>query len=45
MHEQYKVSKYYINLVFPKHKLGIEIHENGHTDRSETKKKKERKKQ
>ena len=33
MSEQYKVNKYFIDLVFPVHKLGIEIDENGHTDR------------
>ena len=33
MNEQYKVNKYFIDLVFPVHKLGIEIYENGHTDR------------
>ena len=31
--DQYKVTKYFIDLVFPVHKLGIEIDENGHTDR------------
>ena len=31
--DQYKVNKYFIDLVFPVHKLGIEIDENGHTDR------------
>ena len=33
MSEQYKVNKYFIDLAFPVHKLGIEIDENGHTDR------------
>ena len=37
MHEQYKVSKHYIDLLFPEHKLGIEIDENGHTERCKTK--------
>ena len=37
MHEQYKVSKYYIDLVLPEHKLGIEINENEHTERCKTK--------
>ena len=37
MHGQYKVSKYYIDLVFPEHKLGVEIDENGHTERCKTK--------
>ena len=32
--EQYRVEKYFINLFFPVHKLGIEI---GHLDRSEIK--------
>ena len=35
--EQYRVEKYFIDLSFPEHKLGIEIDENGHTDRSEIK--------
>ena len=33
---QYRVNKYFIDLVFPVHKLEIEIDENGHIDRSET---------
>ena len=33
--EQYKVIGYFINLVFPVHKLGLEVDENGHMDRSE----------
>ena len=37
MHEQDKISKYYIDLVFPEHKLGIQIDENGHTERRKTK--------
>ena len=32
IHEQDKTSKYYIDLVFPEHKLGIQIDENGHTE-------------
>ena len=32
-----------MDLVFPEHKLGIEIDENGHTDKLETKEKKEKK--
>ena len=36
MNDQYRVNKYFIDLVFPAHKLGIEIDENGHIDRSET---------
>ena len=38
--EQYRVKKYFIDLVFPVHKLGIEIDENGHIDRSEIKEQK-----
>ena len=38
--EQYKIKKYFINFYFPVHKLGIEIDENGHMSRSETKEKK-----
>ena len=33
--EQYRVEKYFIDLFFPVHKLGIEINENGYLDRSE----------
>ena len=40
---QYRVEKYFIDLFFPVHNLGIEIDENGDTDRSETKEKKEKK--
>ena len=43
MHEQYKASKYYIDLVFPEHKLGIEIDANEHTERCKPKER-ERKK-
>ena len=39
--EQYRVKKYFIDLVFPVHKLGIEIDENNHTDRCKLKKKRE----
>ena len=35
--DQYRVQKYFINLFFPVHNLGIEINENGHTYRSEIK--------
>ena len=35
-----ELKKYFINLVFPVHKLGIEIDENGHIDRSEIKEQK-----
>ena len=41
---QYTVDKYFIDLVFPVHKLGIEIDENGHTDRSDMKQRKREKK-
>ena len=30
INEQYKVNKYFIDLIFPVHKVGIEIDENGH---------------
>ena len=30
---QYKIDKYFIDFYFPEHKLGIEVDENGHTDR------------
>ena len=43
INEQYKVDKYFIDLVFPVHKLGIEIDENGHMDRSEIKEQKRNK--
>ena len=33
--DQYRIEKYFINLYFPEHKLGIEINENGNTDRPE----------
>ena len=33
--EQYRVKKYFIDLFFLVHKLGIEIDENGHLERSE----------
>ena len=35
--EQYKVLGYYIDLVFPVHKLGLEIDKIGHMNRSEVK--------
>ena len=38
--EQYKIKKYFVNFYFPVHKLGIEIDENWHMSRSETKEKK-----
>ena len=38
--EQYRVEKYFIDLFFPVHKLGKEIDENGHLDRSEIKEQK-----
>ena len=37
MNEQYRVKNYFIDLVFPEHKWGIEIDENGYIDRSEIK--------
>ena len=36
MNDQYRVNTYFIDLVFPSHKLGMEIDENGHIDGSET---------
>ena len=33
MTKQYRVKKYFIDLVFPIHRLGIKIDENNHTDR------------
>ena len=36
MNDQYRVNKYFIDLVFLVHKLGIEGDENGHMDRSKT---------
>ena len=35
INEQYRVKNYFINLVFPEHKLRIETDENGHIDRLE----------
>ena len=35
--DQYRVEKHFIDLYFSDHKLGIEIDENGHLDRSEVK--------
>ena len=37
MIDQYRIDKYFIDLYFPDHKLGIEIDENCHLDRSEVK--------
>ena len=37
INEQYKVNKYFIDLIFPVHKVGIEKDENGHMDRCEIK--------
>ena len=34
INEQYRVKNYFIGLVFPVHKLAIDIDENGHIDRS-----------
>ena len=39
INEQYNVDKYFIDIVFPVHKLGIEIDENGHIDRCQIKEK------
>ena len=39
MIDQYRVEKYFIDLLFPVHNLGIGIDENGHTDRSRIKEK------
>ena len=33
--EQYKFLRYFIDLVFPVHKLGLDVNENGNKDRSE----------
>ena len=41
--EQYRVKKYFIDPVFPVHKLGIEIDENGHLQRSTIKEQKREK--
>ena len=41
--ESYKVNKYFTDLVFPVHKLGIEIDENGHIDRSKVEEQKRQK--
>ena len=38
--EQYRIEKYFIDLFFPVHKLGIEIDENRHLDRSKIKEQK-----
>ena len=40
INEQYKVDKYFIDIVFPVHKLGVEIDENGHLDRCKIKEQK-----
>ena len=41
--EQYYVLGYYTDLAFPVHKLGIEIDENSHMDRSKAKEKERQK--
>ena len=33
MVDQFKIDKYFIDLYYPEHRLGIEIDENGHIDR------------
>ena len=43
MIEQYRIDKYFIDLYFPEHKLGIEIDENAHLDRSKIKEQKREK--
>ena len=40
---QYYILGYYTDLAFPVHKLGIEIDENGHMDRSKAKEKERQK--
>ena len=37
MIDQFKIDKYFIDFYFPEHKLGIEIDEDGHTDRLKVK--------
>ena len=37
MIEQYRVKKYFIDLFFPVHKLGIEIDDDGHLERCKIK--------
>ena len=37
MIDPFKIDKYFIDLYFPEHKLGIEIDENGHTDKLKVK--------
>ena len=41
--EQYKVLGYFIGLAFRAHKLGLEVDENGHIDRSEDEQKEHKK--
>ena len=41
--EQYRALGYFIDLAFPVHKSGLEADENGQMDRSEAKKKKDKK--
>ena len=43
INEQYGVDKYFIDLVFPVQKLGIDIDENNHTGRCKIKEDKEKK--
>ena len=43
MEKQYKVLGYFIDLAFPVHKLGLEVEENGHRDRSESEEKESQK--
>ena len=37
MIDQFKIDKYFIDVYFPEHKLGIAVDENGHTDRLKVK--------
>ena len=37
MIDQFKIDKYFIDVYFPEHKLGIASDENGHTDRLKVK--------
>ena len=43
INDQYKVDKYFIDLVFPVHKLGIEVDENNHIIDTKLRKRRENK--